>query len=252
MRRSAALALAALTVASLAGACTGGGGDDTAPVLPAGPATLYVAVGASETVGVGTDDPIREAWPQVLYREALPTTAVFVNLGIPGATVADALDRELPQALELEPDLVTVWLNVNDLVAGVSSRDYETRLDTLLSSLRRGGRTRVLVANTPPLDRLPAYLACRPDPPPEAPPCLVGMTLPPPGALDTAIDSYNQAIERAAERNGAEVVDLHAVALAARAAGTEEELVSADGFHPSADGAIVVAEAFAATLKEAG
>ena len=252
MRRSAALALAALTVAALAAACTGGSGDDAAPALPAGPAITYVAIGASETVGVGTDDPIREAWPQVFYRAALPTTAVFVNLGIPGATVADALDRELPQALDLEPDLVTVWLNVNDMVDGISPSDYEARLDTLLSGLRRGGRTRVLVANTPPLDRLPAYLACRPDPPPDAPPCLVGINLPPPDALETAIDAYNRAIERAAEGNGAEVVDLHAVALAARAAGTEDELVSADGFHPSAEGAIVVAEAFAATLEEAG
>src|SRR4051794_15124063 len=78
-----------------------------------GPPVTYVAVGASESVGVGTDDPLREAWPQVLYRNALPRRTVFVNLGIPGATVERALTDEVDQAVALSPTVVTVWLNVN-------------------------------------------------------------------------------------------------------------------------------------------
>ncbi|HVL28229.1 MAG TPA: SGNH/GDSL hydrolase family protein, partial [Acidimicrobiales bacterium] len=143
-------------------ACSSPGGAPPAappPAAEAGEPILYVAVGASETAGLRAEVPLRDGWPRVLHQTALPVSTVFVNLGIPGATVAHALAVEVPQALGLRPDLVTVWLNVNDILAGVPAPDFERDLGSLVRQLRRGGETRVLVANTPPLDRLPAYLA---------------------------------------------------------------------------------------------
>jgi acyl-CoA thioesterase I len=240
-------------VAVLVAACSTPGEDPLSPPPPAsGPQVVYVAVGASETAGVGSDQPLREAWPQVLFRTALPQSTVFVNLGIPGATVATALREELPQALELAPTLVTVWLNVNDLFAGVAAADFERDLGMLVRGLRRGGSTRVLVANVPPLDRLPAYLACRPAPPPDSPPCDLERAVPGPDALNRAVDAYNAATERITTREGALLVDLHAVGLAARRSGTEASLVSADGFHPSTAGHAAVAAAFADVLAGSG
>jgi lysophospholipase L1-like esterase len=251
--RGAIAVLLGAAAALLLAACSPG---DTAPrtgaaipVAADGPALVDVAVGASETVGAGTDDPLRSAWPQVLYTTALPRGAVLYNFGIPGATVGGALTAELPQALAVHPDLVTVWLNVNDLIAGVSPATYESRLGQLVRALRRGGHTRVLVANTPWLDRLPAYLACRPEAPSTAQPCeLPGGRATPPEELDTLVDAYNEAIGRVVLREGAELVDLHA-------AGEVPELhpgyVSGDGFHPSESGHVAVAAAFAAVLHRA-
>jgi acyl-CoA thioesterase I len=240
-------------VAVVVAACSTPGADPRSPPpAPSGPQVVYVAVGASETAGVGSDQPLREAWPQVLFRTALPPSTVFVNLGIPGATVASALRDELPQALELAPALATVWLNVNDLLSGVSPADFERDLATLVRGLRRGGGTRVLVANVPPLDRLPAYLACRPSPPPGSPPCDLDGTVPAPDALNRAVAAYNAATERVTAREGALLVDLHEVGLAARRSGTEASLVSADGFHPSTTGHAAVAAAFAEVLRAAG
>ncbi|CAN5150021.1 hypothetical protein BH20ACT24_BH20ACT24_03370 [soil metagenome] len=243
--------LVALSLLLLPAACVGGEtvGDSAAMAVRPGPPVLYVALGASETVGIGTDDPVREAWPQLLYRSSMPRSAVFVNLGIPGATVADALERELPQALELRPDIVTVWLNVNDLIAGVPPATYEAGLQRLLTSLRRGGIARVLVANTPPLDRLPAYLACRPGAPVGGPPCLTDRVLPPAERINELTAAYNDVIERVAGEAGAEVVDLHSAGMAARSQESGEVLISEDGFHPSAAGARVVADAFARILS---
>ena len=51
---------------------------------------VYVAVGASETVGIGADNPQRDAWPRVLHGTALKK-ATFVNLGVSGATVGQAI-----------------------------------------------------------------------------------------------------------------------------------------------------------------
>ena len=240
-------------VAVVVAACSTPGADPTShPPAPSGPQVVYVAVGASETAGVGSDQPLREAWPQVLFRTALPPSTVFVNLGIPGATVATALRDELPQALELAPALVTVWLNVNDLFSGVSPADFERDLGTLVRSLRRGGGTRVLVANVPPLDRLPAYLACRPSPPPGSPACDLDEAVPGPDALNRAVASYNAATARVTTREGAVLVDLHEVGLAARRSGTEASLVSGDGFHPSTAGHAAVAAAFADVLAGSG
>ncbi|MGH9165511.1 MAG: SGNH/GDSL hydrolase family protein, partial [Acidimicrobiales bacterium] len=182
---------------------------------------------------------------------ALPRNATFYNLGVAGATVAGALADQLPEALRLEPTLVTVWLNVNDLLRLVSASSYEDDLTGLLTGLRRGGETRVLVANTPPLDRLPVYLACRAATSATTPrACPLGevRSFPGPEAVQAAVGAYNQAVARAAAAAGAEVVDLHALGLAARAGGTEAALVSADGFHPSTAGYQAVAGAFAAAL----
>src|SRR6266536_2015082 len=74
------------------------------------PPLTYVAIGASDTAGVGVEDPEREAWVNVLA-QALPQPVRVVNLGISGATARQAVDDELPQALDVlegMPGLVTV------------------------------------------------------------------------------------------------------------------------------------------------
>jgi len=45
--------------------------------------------------------------------------------------------------------VVTVWLNVNELIRAVSVADYGAQLRKLLHTLRRGGQTKVLVATRP-------------------------------------------------------------------------------------------------------
>src|SRR5690606_8630157 len=117
---------------------------------------------------------------------------VFVNLGVEGSTVADALADQLPPALELQPTLATVWLNVNDISSRVPTATFERQLTSLVHALRRGGRTRVLVANTPPFDQLPAYRA------------LAGSPIPPPNDLRARVDEYNRATERVVDAEGAE------------------------------------------------
>ncbi|MEW6155303.1 MAG: SGNH/GDSL hydrolase family protein [Actinomycetota bacterium] len=237
-------------------ACSGGGGTarvtatpSPAPDGPGGETALYVAVGASETTGAGTEVPLREAWPQVLFRTAMSPATVFVNMGLPGATVARALAVVVPTAASQQPDIATVWLNVNDVVAGVEAADFERDLGRVVSALRRNGATRVLVANTPPIDHLPSYLACRPDPPPAAPPCRAAAgEMPPPEVVNQVVADCNAATARVAQREGAELVDLHTVGLRAREAGIADALVSADGFHPNAGGHQAVANAFAEVL----
>jgi acyl-CoA thioesterase I len=213
------------------------------PTPPSSPPVVYAAIGASETIGVGTEDPTRESFPQRLLQRLGPA-AVLYDFGLPSETTAAALEDELPPALGVRPTLATVWLNVDDLIGGVPATDYEPRLDELVGGLRRAG-ARVLLANTPHLDRLPAYAACRPDPPP-GPKCPLGsVTLPPPDQVDALVRAYNAAIARVAAGEGATLVDLYA---AGEVPLDHPDYVGRDGFHPSAAGAAAIADTFAADL----
>ena len=236
-----------LVLVVLLAACTSGGpparsGPASSPGPGAAPPAVYAAIGASDTVGIGADDPARQAWPTVFYLTALPPTSVYYNAGIPGETTQAALADELPPVLAVHPTLVTVWLDVDDLVAGVSAADYESRLGQVVHAARRGGLARVLVANTPALDRLPAYLACLA----RTRPCPFAGTPPPPAVLDAEVDAYNAAIARVVRQEGATLVDLHA---AGDVPDVHPDWVGADGFHPSGAGYAAVAARFSAALR---
>jgi lysophospholipase L1-like esterase len=244
-----ATVLAAVLGLGLAG-CSGGdlatdpppptSRGSSAPTSSSDPPQVYVAVGASETVGVGADDPPTQAWPVVFHRQVLPGTR-FVDVGVSGATVRDAVRTQLPEALAADPDVVTVWLAVNDVLSLVPVGDYEQQLAGLVRELRRGGRTEVLVGNVPPLDRLPAYRACLPGSGVSDVPCALPL-VPSPAEVRATVRRVNRAIARVVAREGAVAVDLS----------TRRDLVgltAADGFHPSTRGHRVVARAFAAAYR---
>jgi len=232
-------------VVVLAGACAPGSGQP--PAARPGAATfsgVYAALGASETAGIGTQDPPREAFPERLFQLLGPGTVLY-NFGIARETTQAALKDELTPALAVHPALATVWFNVDDLIAGVSVDDYAARLDQLVGALRRSG-ARVLLANTPQLEHLPAYAACRPNPPPGSVQCPLGsVVLPPPDEVVADEQAYNAAIATVAAREGATLVDLYA---AGDVPDQHPGYVGRDGFHPSAEGASAIATSFAAAL----
>ena len=205
---------------------------------------VYVALGASETAGIGTRDSPREAFPERLLQLLGPGVTLY-NFGTARETTAAALRDELPPALALHPALATVWFNVDDLVAGVSVDDFESRLDQIVGGLRRAG-ARVLVANTQQLEHLPAYAACRPNPPPGSVQCPLGpVVLPPADQVVADEQAYNAAIAAVVAREGATLVDLYA---AGDVPDAHPGYVSRDGFHPSAEGASAIAMTFATAL----
>src|SRR5256884_7625466 len=137
-RSIAVLALAGLTLSACGSIANIGAPSPSAP-RP----VVYAAIGASETFGIGAGDP-RHAWPQVFSDDVLPRSAVLHNFGIPGATTAQALHDEVPAALAVHPTVVTVWLNVNDLINGVAGQGSEGPPRQGFPPLRRGGQGRVL------------------------------------------------------------------------------------------------------------
>lgn len=248
-RRIGRVGLAGFLSVALA-ACFGGGGSTIEqPATPVtGPPVVYVAIGASETAGVGTRNPFTEAWPKVLWRDSLPE-AVLYDLGRAGSTLSEAIVEQLDEAISVEPDIVTVWLNVNDLIAQIPASEYERELRGLLTRLSTDTDATVLVANTPRIDSLPIYLACLPDPPLDGPACPTpSVAVPTPAQVRRAVDAYNTSIDRVAAQTGAIVVDLQAYG---EAPITHPEWIAPDGFHPSTEGARAIADAFGEALPAA-
>ena len=189
--------------------------------------TTYVAIGASDAFGMGTDDPPRQSWPSVLSGEIGPRVHL-INLGVPGATTAQALQAELPIAVDARPDVVTVWLGVNDLLDGVPLASYVTQLRQLLTTLRQQTQARIVVGNLPDLTYLPLFYGTDTT------------------TLRATIHRWNDAIAAAARASGVTLVDLYS--------GWSElarhlEYISSDGFHPSAAGARRLADLFATALR---
>ena len=190
----------------------------------------YVAIGASDTFGVGTDDPYEENWATDLANLLGPSHIHLINLGIPGITAHDALRLELPIALDAHPDLITIWLGVNDIVANVPVNSYAADLNTLLARLRTSTpHARIAIANIPDLTLLPFFatddLA----------------------ALTQQIQAYNTAIASAAQHYGANLVDLTQQKYNLRA--HPEYISSFDGLHPTDIGYQQLAKVFYAALQ---
>jgi acyl-CoA thioesterase-1 len=190
------------------------------------PVRIYVAIGASDAFGIGTDDPRKQAWPVALAR-TLGDSFRLINLSIPGATVDLATRVELPVALDTQPAVVTVWLAVNDFDAGVTLDTYRGQLRALLHALVAATHALVYVANLPDLTLLP-YFAHRD-----------------PGALQSAVSAWNAAIAAVCADEGAVLVDLYATWTELA---MHPEYISVDGFHPSALGAARLAALFAAAI----
>ena len=205
-----------------------GAAAQQAPVQPAltGPVT-YVVLGASDAVGYGVNAPQREGWvPQLASR--LPAGSRTVNLGIGGLTLREALQRTLPRAVQAKPDLVTVWLAVNDVLGGVALDQYRADLDTLLGTLRRETTARIAVGNLPD------------------PGQLLGDVQVPAFARRMLLMPWNNAIAAIARQHGAVLVDLQKRWPVAE----HPEYIGSDGLHPTAAGYRALADAFHATLKE--
>jgi len=223
-------ALGVLALALLLGGCQGTSAPAASQQITPSYALTYVAVGASDAFGVGTDDPARQSWPSVLASELSGRTHL-INLGIPGATVAQAQRLEAPIALTVYPNVITVWLALNDYNANVPLAAYAQQLQALITTLRMGTGARIYVGNLPDLTLLPFFAARDP------------------AQLRAADAAWNAAIARVCAATGAHLVDIYA---AFAVVAQHPEYLSSDGLHPSDAGAQQLADYFAAAIKADG
>jgi lysophospholipase L1-like esterase len=191
------------------------------------PPITYVAIGASDAAGVGVEDPQRDGWVPVLFGQ-LPKPAKLVNLGIPGIKLHEAIEVELPPALDANANLITVWLVVNDVLGGVTLDQYQADLDRLLGTFQRSTNAVVAVANIPDAGESTPYLGI------------------PPAQRRAISAQWNDTIAATVQAHDALLVDLFARWPVAQ----HPEYIGPDGLHPTVAGYRALAATFLAVLHE--
>ena len=201
------------------------------PTPTASSAVRYVAIGASDTVGVGATDPTSGSWPARIAA-LLPPGSAFVNLGVSGSIALQAKDAQLPGAVAQKPTVVSIWLAVNDMNATIEPASYRTALAAIVDGLVARTDAKIFVGNVPDLRGVPAYKDVDKN------------------ALFAQITAYNDAIAAVVKSAPGRVFAVDLFTGSAPLVSTIT--VSGDGFHPSDEGYRLIAERFANTMRANG
>jgi acyl-CoA thioesterase I len=178
---------------------------------------VYAAIGASDVVGVGADNPSTQSWINVLHNR-MPEGTRLVRLGRGGITLREANQVEVPAAVKAQPDIVTMWNAVNDATRGITLTTYLQDLNSALTRLTQETDARIVLLNLPDITVL-----------------MQGVPAPQLSAIRGGIVQWNSSMaQTAAKYNGrVHIVDLFPI--------SEEilnhpEYISSDNFHPSTVG----------------
>ena len=194
------------------------------------PWARYVAIGDSLSEGLG--DPLPggdlRGWAVLLaehLRQASPDMS-FTNLAVRGYRARDAIGRELPEAIALQPDLITLFIGGNDvlLTPRLDRARFADELDQLLAPFADPSVAVVL-------STLPDLAAVSPLPPPLR------------GKLRRRVETVNEVIRQAAHRYDTVLLDAWAEP---RIRG--HAMWSFDRIHPSAAGHRLIAASVAELL----
>lgn len=174
----------------------------------------YVALGDSYTIGTSVSE--EERWPNQLAAR-MPGLEVVANLAVNGYTSADLIDQELPVLEELDAELVSVLIGVNDVVQSVSDGVYATNVAVILDRLLRiVPPDRIVCVATPDYTRTPR-----------------GADYGEPEAQSDAIVRFNAILREGCELRGATFVpEIFEISLEAS---DDSALVASDGLHPSGE-----------------
>ncbi len=195
----------------------------------------YVALGDSTAVGVGAT---HGGYPdRIAQRLRQQRPLAFFNLGESGAVTADVNRAQLDRTIELQPQLVTLAVGVNDLWRMVPPEVFQANLQDIARALG-ALQARVFVNDLPDMSHAPmARMALQ----------ALGLSLP---MLDTYISQYNGYFQVFRQYPNITVINTHE-ASRQRLQG-HRELFSADGFHPSDAGYEQWADFLWGELKKAG
>lgn len=187
--------------------------------------TRYVAIGDSQTEGLwDLDDSgalVGFADRLAAILDALHPGLAYANLAVRGRRIRDVLDDQLPQALAMEPDLITVCIGMNDVTRpGLNFGRALGELDELHHRLAASDAT-VVTTTFPDLARI----------------------LPIGRVIAGRVKRINAEIRSAADRYGFRLVDL----FAARSM-TDLDTWSDDRVHGSGKGHALFAAAAAEAL----
>ena len=114
----------------------GGCLKSSSPTSPYFDRLVYVAMGASATVGIGAY-PLENGYVYKIRDglEQRANTVELYNLGVSGKRISYIENTELPFCLTRHPDVVTLWAGPNDIIHGTSVETFEASLANIFLNI---------------------------------------------------------------------------------------------------------------------
>jgi acyl-CoA thioesterase I len=194
---------------------TGGKGDGT---------LKYAALGDSLTYGTGATT-YEETYPYVISKKMLEKykTVEVTNFAVPGAVSEDVLAYQLPKAVSLNPDYITLMIGTNDVHDYVSKENFRNNVTQIINTLQEKTGAEILLINIP-------YLGTD------------VLILPPYNFLmESRIKEYNEILKELASSENLNYFDLYSASYN-QFKNQPEIYYSYDQFHPSGQGYLLWGE----------
>lgn len=175
---------------------------------------VYVALGDSSVEGVGASSP-EKSFPAIVFNKLKKDhpNAEFHNLGRRGARVKNVVAEQLPRALELNPNLVTISIGVNDICGRIKVKHFEKDLKYLIETLKTETGAKIVINNLPDFSFLPIT------------PLFLKIS------AKIFIKKFNSVIEKISKEFKLVMVDIYKES---KVYGKRwKEFICEDGFHPS-------------------
>ncbi len=190
---------------------------------------VYVAIGDSSVEGVGASHHTK-SYPSLIFEKIKLTypKGEYHNLGKSGDRIEHVVKKQLPQVLELKPNLVTVSIGVNDIRGRVKLSDFEKDLMYLVSTLQNKTDAKIIINNIPDFSALPTL------------PIYIRI------ASKILIHRFNRSIEKISDNLNITLVDIFKVSR--YFCKQWKKFISNDGLHPSDAGYALWAETIIANL----
>ena len=175
----------------------------------------YVALGDSTGVGVGARNG---GYVARLFKNIVAERAgsKLTNLCFSGATTEDVLRSQLRRGIDVDPNLVTLGIGINDIGHGIGVEEFARNYEEILNELRKNTRAKIVVTNIPDISsapRIPEFARAE---------------------YQQAIIAFNERLEAIAARYEVTLFDVHSTTR--EQLPSHPEFFSSDGFHPSDDG----------------
>ena len=175
----------------------------------------YLALGDSTGIGVGARDGgyvVRLFKRIVSHKQGSELT----NLCFSGATTSDVLRSQLDRGVQVDPQLITLGIGINDIGHGVTIEQFSKNFEEILGRLRSDTRAAIVVTNIPDISSAPRI-----------PPAMQS-------EYHQQIVAFNQKLQEIASRHEVSVFDVYNVTH--EQLPSHPEFFSEDGFHPSDEG----------------
>jgi lysophospholipase L1-like esterase len=187
----------------------------------------YAALGDSLTAGVGANTVEETFSYNFAEKIATDSQVLHRNEGYPAAKVHDLLSK-IETIKQFDPQVVTILIGINDAFNRTPIQDYRNDLNTLISELKAQDRTIYLVT-------IP-YLGTT-----------KSVYFPFNILYDLQLNRYNTVIRDLSQDHSIKLIDLYS--LSKKEFSSNWPLYSADQFHPSGKGYILISDLIFTEVK---